>query len=957
MQLTPEVIDVVQRALATMGERPSSLEKAIANAGETREVRVSAGLTWLCRHLATSERTVDPLWHAFGLAVRTWDRVEGTEAWTQASTAHERQRREVIYQRLAASPELMGLLETHLPRFIETQVPIVIADRHDAWYTEAMRSRRFYWTSYCNYLRTSRNWSVDSIDGLDDATNTVIERISSPFRSEIYASKGLVVGYVQSGKTAHFTGVLAKAADAGYKLIVVLAGTLDILRQQTQRRIDKELLGKELVGDDYLTDRDWDEFATHGGLPSVLGHFDWERLTGHKEDYQALKQGISALRFERFDKSKPFFAAQNLAVAPVRLVVIKKHPVVINRLTRDLKSSEGRLSLAEVPALVIDDESDQASLNTLAPSATALRQRTSTNLAITNLLKALPRAQYVGYTATPFANVLVNPDEAETLFPRDFIISLPRPGGYMGVSDFYDLEHEPEDFTSNKRAFVRPVAGDDDEPENLQKALDSFVLAGALKLYRHAKDKTRYRYEHHTMLIHISVLKMSQADQAHHVRNLFENAGYHSGKGLHRLRSLFESDFCLVSAAQEPTLPFPPTFEDVEPFVAQCLARLQADKTVRIVNGDFRDDTPNFDTGPIWSILVGGTKLSRGYTVEGLTTSYFRRVSTQSDTLMQMGRWFGFRAGYRDLVRLFIANDEPLSRKGQRLDLYEAFRAICLDEEEFRREILKYKDEGILPIQVPPFVPSHLDALKPTAKNKMYNAEITFKNLGGNSSEPTVAPTDKRAAARNETATLQLLSSISWDEGEFGGLNAAGSMTTFRAHFARIAPEPMLSYLRKYEWENGAEALKHQVAYLEGKEGSVGIERWLVLAPQLENADRFWPTRQIKGVPRFSVKERSRVLLKRFGVYSEPPHRTVAKYIAGFDIPATSVAGASIPAKVAGTAVMLLYPVRPASGEAFDTIGFSLYFPPNTLAKRLSYRTRRLGNAGAPPPVVIDLPR
>src|SRR5262249_46945508 len=152
---------------------------------------------------------------------------------------------------------------------------------------------------------------------------------------------------------------------------------------------------------------------------------------------------------------------------------------------------------------------------------------------------------------------------------------------------------------------------------------------------------------------------------------------------------LFETDLLPVSQVQGAGLPLPRSFRELEPCIGECLRRIGADaKVVRIVNGDNKDDAPNFEKGSVWAILVGGAKLYRGYTIEGLTITYYRRVATAADTLMQMGRWFGFRPGYRDLVRLFIGRDEPIGTSGRlRLDLYEAFHALCQDEEEFRRDI------------------------------------------------------------------------------------------------------------------------------------------------------------------------------------------------------------------------------------------------------------------------------
>lgn len=214
--------------------------------------------------------------------------------------------------------------------------------------------------------------------------------------------------------------------------------------------------------------------------------------------------------------------------------------------------------------------------------------------------------------------------------------------------------------------------------------------------------------------------------------------------GKQRLRELFEADYAPVSSVRANGLPVPHTFEELIPAVAECCRRITHNgKPVRIVNGKNREDAPNFERDRVWNIIVGGAKLSRGYTLEGFTISYYRRRAAAADTLMQMGRWFGSRRNYRDLVCLYIGDQEPAGKDGGVINLYKAFRSICRDEEEFRQQLERYASlstsdpaERVTPRRVPPLVPQHM--LMPTARNKMYNAKIEFDNLGGQLKEPTV---------------------------------------------------------------------------------------------------------------------------------------------------------------------------------------------------------------------------
>jgi hypothetical protein len=744
---------------------------------------------------------------------------------------------------------------------------------------------------------------------------------------EQYQSKGLVVGYVQSGKTANFTGVIARAADAGYRLFIVLAGTMDILRQQTQRRIDKELIGRELLENDYLDDEDWPSgFLSHGALPSQLGAFDWQRLTGPEEDFQQLRFGIDALDFPKHDPSKPLYDPLNLTKSRARIVIIKKNPAILRRVAKDLARVRARL--ADIPTLVIDDESDLASINTKRPTNKEARDRTATNRAIVDLLNQLPRSQYIGYTATPFANVFIDPSDVEDLFPKDFIVSLPRPEGYMGISDFHDIDTEPPGFHSNERAFVRDVVGEDEQPQNLPRALDTFLIAGAVKLFR-ATPTTTNLYRHHTMLVHVSPRVADQQEMADLIEGLLDEATYHSAKALNRLRILWEEDFVPVGLVRSDALRVPASFDELRPYIAECLRRLEEGSRVLVVNGAPGSETPDFDRHPIWKIICGGAKLSRGYTVEGLTVSYYRRRTNAADTLMQMGRWFGFRKGYNDLVRLFIGRAEPVGRTGT-IDLYEAFEAVCRDELEFRSQLRRYSatsgEEKITPKQVPPLVPAHL--LRPTSSNKMYNAKIAFMNLGGQYKEPTLAPTDSDAAEHNDKLMRALLKGADIKLMEL----SVERGSAFKALCATLDAAAVLQFLRKYHWMDDLKPIQHEVEFLGAQHGDPGIDDWLFVAPQVDTAHEPWKLANTA----FSSPERARTPSGRFGVYSEPRHRPIAKYIARVREDDSAANSTVRGLRKAQRAVLLFYPVN-SPGDPFLSMGFALQFPENSIARQILF--------------------
>lgn len=691
------------------------------------------------------------------MALAKWDNqddyIDPIGKPTQART-HDR--REAIYAGLDLTPSAAAAFTDRIEVF---EVPAtVISKVFEPWYAEERSLRTsVYWDDYEAYLRDVKKWPASSISSLDETTTEVIERLSRPTRPEAKRTKGLVVGYVQSGKTANFTGVVAKGIDAGYRLIIVLTGTIEILRSQTQRRMDMELMGVEniLAGQDpndpavakeldYQQDEEWNagRFVKHGDALVLPGVVEIARVTSRHSDYKRLPQAMTKLKFARKNKQKPLNVAENLFHSGAYVAVIKKNSAPLKKLIQDLKPLKN--DLAELPVLIIDDESDQASVDTTNPAkwkegSAENRKRTTINQLITEILEICPRAQYVGYTATPFANVFVDPDDGRDLFPADFVLSLHRPPGYMGVQEFHDVGKRWDDdektvANSNELAHIRPLVGDKDtDPlgrvEELQEALDAWVLSGAIKKYRESHSETSYR--HHTMLVHESVKTGDHADTAADVRSLWSKAKFNSSKGFARLKKLYDDDFLPVMDARSAGAPVPASFDELTPFIGTALAEITIDADpVLIVNSDkeiqAQQKKLDFEAGKVWRILVGGAQLSRGFTIEGLTVSYFRRRAGQADTLMQAGRWFGFRPGYQDLVRLYI-------RRDPQVDLYEAFEALLMDEEVFRAELSQYAgfDENGMPLleprQIPPLVSQHLPWLKPTARNKMWNAVIANK--------------------------------------------------------------------------------------------------------------------------------------------------------------------------------------------------------------------------------------
>ncbi|MEV3887221.1 Z1 domain-containing protein [Streptomyces griseoincarnatus] len=925
------LLDIHTSALAGMGSLPRTFASWAKLAAEVYpDADLSEEL--FRSRLVNGDEALTALWSRH---LTAWDFAENPP-WGGSTPARTDERRAVIYEHLGFGSDVCKALDQAVP-VAKVAGATVITKEFTPWYTaERAAARSFYWTAYERKLR-EKGWSEAAIASLDQASRAVVERLTDPEQPTARQAKGLVVGYVQSGKTANFTGVAAKAIDAGYRLVIVLGGTLNLLRAQTQRRLDMELIGQEnilrgadvsdvdsLVGVDYVGDDEgWPDFVRHGARPSTLGAFDIERLTTRDNDYKSLAQGIRALEFEKRVPTQPLHDPANLHHAAARILVVKKNKSVLTKLVKDLKQIHG--ILGELPALIIDDESDQASVNTSDPKKweRGSTERTAINGLISKLLGLLPRAQYVGYTATPFANVFIDPGDDMDLFPSDFLVSLPRPAGYMGVQDFHDLNSPvPADqrtyANSQERAHVRGIY--DSTGDRLQEAMDAFVLSGALKLYRAGHGVSDAAFRHHTMLAHQSVRQDDHADLALRINTMWHQAGYSSTAGHERLSALWETDFGPVSAAQAGDLPSPSSYEELRPYVHAARQRIgSGGQPVIVVNGDtdryFAQLDLDFDRTPnVWKILVGGTKLSRGFTVEGLTVTYYRRTTQQADTLMQMGRWFGFRPGYRDLVRLYIGREEPFGRE-KSVDLYEAYEAVCRDEETFREQLAQYAElvDGkpqVTPVEIPPLVAQHLPWLKPSARNKMFNAELVEIRSPGRPIEPASYPLTGSVTKRNTEHWRTVLSALAPEPVPFNNPPDSSSplSRTFTALTGTVTHSDLLSVLRKLEWERPRYFDPH-LTYLQQLDGTLArVDDWLLISPRLASGNRV-DASVVGSVPLSLVRRSIQANKSSFGRIASVEHRTAAQRL----IDDAAAGGSTLIGPRTGVA--LLYPVVEGSSQ------------------------------------------
>lgn len=578
--------------------------------------------------------------------------------------------------------QIREILEREDNIVLEPARILVSGEQRDEWLRQLDRSDWYYWPTLRAYLLGSKNWSAASVRSLDEATDRILGQMLPP-STEQFDIRGLVVGYVQSGKTANFTSLIAKAADIGYRLIIVLSGIDNGLRRQTQIRLNKELTG-------YSDNR-------RNAVPLPPMGRQWHQFTTEDAngDFRPGNANYGALQ----------------GTQPV-LLVVKKNGSVLRRLHGWLDSAPDDVRRT-LPVLVIDDEADQASVDTRGsyqaegePLPDDYEEPTVINKLIRDLLRKFQRKAYVAYTATPFANILIphniyDPRYENDLYPRDFIVDLPKPDGYFGAEEQFGRFNAESDETVGGLDIIRNVPEAElDElknngvlPRSLETAMLDFVLAGAARAQR--RDLLEQADFPATMLLHGSHLVLRQIEMANLVGQRFSELRdewrYQRNQGiLERLRTRWENEFRPVINDGIPSRDA--TFSQIESFIGPFFEAVQ----IRVINSR-TGEVLDYEREPyLKTIAVGGNRLSRGLTLEGLLTSYFFRSTAMYDTLMQMGRWFGFRGGYEDLTRIFMTND-----------LASWFSDLALVEYELRQDIRMYESLGVTPMELGTRILSH----------------------------------------------------------------------------------------------------------------------------------------------------------------------------------------------------------------------------------------------------------
>ena len=520
------------------------------------------------------------------------------------------------------------------------------------------------------------------------------------------------------------------------------------LRVQTQYRVDEGVIGKNSS----LKTGASNEFGV-GRFPGTANAIS---LTDSTANGDFSLRGAQRSTF-------------SLGSDPVVLVV-KKNATILKNLKKWIESNntgrfnEGRPVIADVPMLLLDDEADSASINT------ADEEDPSTiNRLIREILHGFTQSAYVGYTATPFANIFID-DQAETevqgpsLFPKSFIVHLKPPSNYIGAEKVFGLnsgDQKSLPITRNVDDY-QPWVPDKHKkslelgelPKSFRDAFDDFVLTCAIRRARGQTDRPN------SMLVHVSrfvdvqtkVVLQIKDELLSPIRNEIRQEGSDSPARV-RLRQRWEQDYSQTTNTIVDRDDDLLHREDTEVSWAAVDAQLTLAIgliDVRAVNGTTKEALDDAQRGAEVSVVaVGGDKLARGLTLPDLSVSYYLRASQMYDTLMQMGRWFGYRPRYVDVCRLYTTRE-----------LQGWYRYIATSTQELVQEFERMSALNLGPSEFGLRVRTHPDGLLVTARNKMRNGESVQFTYADSVPESKSYFLDKSIREDQMEALEQLVSAV-----------------------------------------------------------------------------------------------------------------------------------------------------------------------------------------------------
>lgn len=584
----------------------------------------------------------------------------------------------------------------------------------------------FYWNRYKQYLLSDKHWAPRVVQSLDSDTLRILDLVNDPSSSQPFERRGLVMASVQSGKTSNYAGLICRAADAGYKIIIVMAGVHNVLRNQTQSRLEEGFTGFDIT-----------EERKPVGVGKRRRSKEPIVCTSRKADFNKGKVE-TLLGLQPKNTNAPW------------LFVIKKNSSALRGVYEWLVSGDG---IEDYPLLLIDDEADNASINGKYIAEKRTDEVTKINGQIRKILNFFKKKAYVGYTATPFANILIDPDieldeYGKDLFPKSFIYTLEESTDYFGARQVFS------DYDSSRPKHLRFIDDNqillpakhksdfqvDELPYSLKNAIQTYILATAIRYLRGDEE------EHSTMMVNVSPYTAVQSNVYHlinaYVNDLRDSAksfsylspdiALNSSPHLKEMRQAWEYEYGKLGELE---------WEDVQKKLYDVLKTVH----VEIVNsksGGLLDYEHQIEH----VIAIGGYRLSRGLTLEGLVVSYYSRNAKAYDALMQMARWFGYRFGYEDLCRIWMSDEAA-----------GWYKYVADATESLIDQLRSMRQQGRTPRDFGLRIRQHPDSLTVTARNKLGKSQVAMQIDYNNSFIETVALLRDQASIESNNRTTEKL--------------------------------------------------------------------------------------------------------------------------------------------------------------------------------------------------------
>ena len=729
------------------------------------------------------------------------------------------------------------------------------------WYSNMEIKDNFFWSRYKDFLINHSSISRVSINLLDDVTlPDIMNCLGNPndVLEKPRLRRGLIIGDVQSGKTATYTGLICKAADAGYKVVILLTGITENLRRQTQERIDEGIVGitHKKEGKNYKNLRI--------GVGLDNKQIKATSVTSTLNDFVGNCNKIT----------------MSLANSSLVLFVIKKNVSVLQRLYNWLREQniDPVKGYVDIPMLLIDDEADNASVNTHKEETDPTR----TNKLIRQICNLFMNSTYVGFTATPFANVFIDPDSVDAmqhadLFPEHFIYALEAPSNYVGADkifypegsyfsnlryitdiiepdytseEYRDLiQNNPEELNTGSFYYKHKKEWDGVLPDSLREAIICFCLANVVRDARGQGKEPRSMLVNMSRFIHVQKVITEQVTEwfEHIYNDIRVNFSDDSKNNQHlpfyiELCSIWKKHFSNVSDV---------TFERVSQKSALLGAMEKID--VRMVNGSKQSASLNYKENPSLRVIaIGGLALSRGLTLEGLMVSYFYRNTATFDVLMQMGRWFGYRRGYEDLFQIWTSHTSALW-----------YAEVARASAELKNDIREMFDQQLTPKDFGIKVRDNCDDLQITASNKMRTAvskDMMYSFYGNIYDTPYI--TSKIDHNKINTQRVQELASYLLSQGytlRYADYKKADKDVNDASdgssrYFADVPKEVVVEFLRgiKYSMANPRFDAKNIISFLEDEE-TEGVDLWDVVFESGKSSTHY----DVEGLRQVKCMERS----------------------------------------------------------------------------------------------------